>query len=290
MTCPICGSADVRVVARPPGWTYLGCESCGVYYVDPMPEGDTVPDAGEFYDETYYSGERREREEEWEALSLEAARKRVSIAERVLGRKGSLLDVGCGTGRLLAAARERGWTVEGVDVSPSAVGYATRELGLAVRLGTLESVGYPDESFDCVWLSHVVEHVPDPISFLREVVRVLVPEGVAVVSVPNSQGLVFSATNVVHRLRGRYGKDKFACSLAPPGHLYAFNENSLRVALDAAGLVPRTILQSGKGDPVFFPVLTWKGAGTWPLAIRAAETLGRKAGRGSMLECFARKR
>jgi SAM-dependent methyltransferase len=132
--------------------------------------------------------------------------------------------------------------------------------------------------------------VPDPIRFLREVVRVLAPDGIAVVSVPNSAGLIFAATNIVHRVRGRLGKDKFACSLSPPGHLYAFNERALRVALDAAGLRPEVLVQSGKGDPVFFPVLTWKGAGTWPLAIRAFETLGRKTGRGSMLECFARKR
>jgi len=289
MTCPICGSSDVRAVARPPGWTYLGCSACGVYFVDPMPVGEAVPDAGEFYDEAYYAGARRHREDEWEALSLEAAKKRVAMAERVLGHQGRFLDVGCGTGRTLAAARERGWDVEGVEVSPSAVRYATERLGLHVRLGTLESIGYPEGSFECVWLSHIVEHVPDPVAFLHEISRILVPDGIAVVSVPNSQGFVYTATNVVHRARRRYGKDKFACSLSPPGHLYAFDEKSLRVALDSAGLQPRVLVHSGKGDPVFFPVLTWKGAGGWPVATRAVETIGRKAGRGSVLVCFARK-
>jgi SAM-dependent methyltransferase len=169
------------------------------------------------------------------------------------------------------------------------VSYARESLGLSVRLGTLEEASFDGESFDCVWLSHVVEHVPDPVRLMREVARVLAPGGIAVVSVPSSAGLVYAATNVVHRLRGRYRKDKFACSLAPPGHLFAFAEPSLRALLSAAGLRVELLLQSGKGDPVFYPVLSWKGAGKFPLAIRAVESLGRRIGRGSMLVCFARK-
>lgn len=254
-----------------------------------MPSGDAITGAGDLYDRTYYSAEPRDREEEWEALSLEAARRRMRLLEGLLGFRGRLLEVGCGTGSQLQAAREMGWEIEGVDISASAAAYARERLGIDVKIATLEQVAYPEASFGVVWLSHVVEHVPRPVQFLREVTRVLVPGGMAVISVPNSRGLVHSATNLVHRLRGRHGKDKFACSLSPPSHLYAFNEQSLRIALDASGLVPEVLLQSGKGDPTFYPVLTWRGAGRWPVVLRAVEALGRRIGRGSMLECFARR-
>ncbi|MFN2641304.1 MAG: class I SAM-dependent methyltransferase [Actinomycetota bacterium] len=278
----------MSVVARPPEWTYLGCGNCGVYFVDPMPSGDAVPDAGEFYDETYYSGAPRAREDEWDALTARAWRAQVKAFTDLAGTTGRLLDVGCGTGKLLAAARDVGWDVEGVEVS-SAADYARSVLGLKVFTGTLEGAGHPDASFDAVWLSHVVEHVPDPVALLREVVRVLKPGGYAKISVPNSGGFVYAATNLVHRLRGRYGKDKFTSSLSPPGHLYAFNEKSLRVALAKVSLAPVKVFTAGKGDPVYFPILTWQGSGKWSQALRAAEWVGRHSGRGTLIECIARR-
>jgi SAM-dependent methyltransferase len=259
-----------------------------VYFVDPMPFGDAIPEASDYYDEIYYSGGSRPREEEWQRLSARAWRSQVELFERFLGKRGRFLDVGCGTGAALEAARDLGWDAEGVEPSESAAG-AARARGLTVRSATLDRAGYADASFDAVWLSHVVEHVPDPLALMRDVARVLAPGGAAMISVPNSRALVYAATNVAHRLRGRYGKDKFACSLAPPGHLYAFDERSLRVLLSRAGLVPERMFVTGKGDPTFFPVLTWKGAGRWPLAIAALETLGRKTGSGTLIQCYARK-
>lgn len=259
-----------------------------MYFVDPMPAGDAVPGAGEFYDETYYSGAPRAREDEWEAMTARAWRAQAEAFTVAAGRPGRLLDIGCGTGKLLAAARDLGWEVEGVEPS-GAADYARAVLGLNVKTGTLEQAAYPDASFDAVWLSHVVEHVPDPVSLLREVARVLRPGGAAKISVPNSRAFVYAATNWIHRVRGRYGKDKFTSSLAPPGHLYAFDVRSLRVALDRAGLVPERIFTAGKGDPVYFPMLTWRGTGRWSQAMRLAEWIGRRTGRGTLIECVARR-
>ncbi|HLF11013.1 MAG TPA: class I SAM-dependent methyltransferase [Gammaproteobacteria bacterium] len=253
-----------------------------------MPSGDAIPEASEYYDEIYYSGGVRPRENEWQALSARGWRSQISLVERELGRKGRFLDVGCGTGSALAAARGLGWDAEGVEPSESAAA-AARARGVTVRSATLEGAAYPAASFDLVWLSHVVEHVPDPVVLLREVARVLAPAGMAMISVPNSRAFVYAATNLVHRLRGRYGKDKLACSLAPPGHLYAFDERSLRVLLSKAGLLPEKLLTTGKGDPTFFPVLTWKGAGKLPYLTAVLEWNGRKIGRGTLLQCYARK-
>lgn len=288
MICPICAGRRVGAVARPPGWTYLGCSDCGVYFVDPMPVGDTIQDAGDFYDVAYYSGGPRPREAEWEALTTAAWRRQIEIFTRAVGHRGALLDVGCGTGTALAAARDEGWDVTGVEVS-SAGDHARKVFGLNVSTGTLEQAAFPDASFDAVWLSHVVEHVPDPVAFLREADRILKPGGMAMISVPNSRGMVYAATNLIHRLRGRYGKDKFACSINPPGHLYAFDNKSLRVALSHTSLTPEVTFTTGKGDPVYFPMLTWKGAGKWHAALRGVEWLGWKTGRGSLIQCFARK-
>lgn len=289
MSCPICGASATRVVARPPGeWTFMECRSCGVYFVDPMPAGDAVPEAGETYDSAYYTGTARADEERWEAMLLAASGRRVEEAERLLGRRGRFLEVGAGTGLTLAAARDRGWQVEGVEVSPAGAAYAQQRFGLDIRVGTLDAAGFGDGSFDVVWMQHVLEHVPDPVALLRSIQALLVPDGLLMVAVPHSRGLIYRAYNMVHRLRGRLGKDKFSCSLSPPGHLYAFDKGSLATALQRAGLRVERMFLSGKGDPVYFPVYTWEGAGRSGLAVAAMETIGRKTGQGSLIECFAR--
>ncbi len=262
--------------------------TCRVYFVDPMPNGNAIPEASDYYDEIYYAGGVRPREDEWQRMSLEAWKRQIALFERALGRRGRFLDVGCGTGAALAAARDLGWDAEGVEPSSSAAA-AARLRGLTVRSATLDQAGYDDASFDAVWLSHVVEHVPDPVTLMREVARVLAPGGMAMVSVPNSRAFVYAVTNLAHRARGRYGKDKLSCSLAPPGHLYAFDEPSLRTLLGRATLQPEKLFTTGKGDPVFFPVLTWKGAGRWAHAVGALELVGRKLGRGTLIQCYARK-
>src|ERR1039458_5907464 len=99
--------------------------------------------------------------------------------------KGRMLDVGCGDGSVLKLAQELGWNAEGVDFDAQAVNTARRK-GLSVRLGGLAKQRYPDESFDLVLMSHVIEHVHDPLATLREVRRVLRVGGTLAVTTPNA--------------------------------------------------------------------------------------------------------
>src|SRR5206468_4239492 len=125
-------------------------------------------------------------------------------------RDGRLLEIGVGSGQMLAAMRTHGWQVEGVDLDPAAVRNAQAK-GLPVKLGTLEEQNYPDCSFDAIVMSHVIEHVPAPVSFLNECRRVLKPHGRLVLITPNSDSLG-------HRLYDRNWR-----GLEPPRHLHIFN-------------------------------------------------------------------
>jgi 2-polyprenyl-3-methyl-5-hydroxy-6-metoxy-1,4-benzoquinol methylase len=99
------------------------------------------------------------------------------------------LDVGCATGRLLEAMRERGWQVRGVDLCPESAAYAAQHRGVEVFSGTLGEARFPEASFHAVHFSHLIEHVPSPRGLLAEVRRILLPEGLAVVTTPNVDGL-----------------------------------------------------------------------------------------------------
>src|SRR5207302_9025907 len=108
----------------------------------------------------------------------------VAAACREIGkRKPRILDVGCGTGANLQMLAQHGAS-EGVDVSPEALEFC-RARGLSkVKLGAAESLPFEDASFDLVTGLDVVEHLDDDMAGLREMRRVLRPDGRAVLFVP----------------------------------------------------------------------------------------------------------
>lgn len=98
--------------------------------------------------------------------------------------RGTLLDLGCAFGYLVAAARNRGYRAFGVDLST----YALRQTGPAAgdcAAADLACLPWPDHSADVVCLFDVVEHLPDPLSALREARRVLADEGLLVLTTPD---------------------------------------------------------------------------------------------------------
>ncbi|HEY4245827.1 MAG TPA: class I SAM-dependent methyltransferase [Lacunisphaera sp.] len=134
---------------------------------------------------------------------------------------GKLLDVGCGSGDWMEQMRALGWTVEGVDFDPKAV-QAACDLGMKVRVGSVEEQSYPNASFDAVTLNHVIEHVPDPIRTIQECARILKPGGKLVMFTPN-------AASLSHR----YFKQDWR-GLEPPRHLHIFSFESMRQLFNKA--------------------------------------------------------
>lgn len=110
----------------------------------------------------------------------------VELAGDVEGR--CVLDVGCGSGALGAALRDRGALVSGFDLSPAMVALARQRLGDEVDLvvaDLAERLPYEDASFDVVLCSLALHYLKDWVGPLRELRRVLRPGGRLVVSVPH---------------------------------------------------------------------------------------------------------
>lgn len=135
---------------------------------------------------------------------------------------GHLLDVGCGGGLSMITFRDKGWKVTGTDFDNTALDNA-RKKGFDVYLGDLKTINFSDNSFDAILLSHVIEHVPDPIETLRECHRILKPNGHLVAITPN-------ANSRGHRQFKQYWR-----GLEVPRHLQIFTPNSLENAGFQAG-------------------------------------------------------
>ena len=127
---------------------------------------------------------------------------------------GRLLEVGCGSGAALKGMQELGWNVEGVDFDVNSVRNA-RSKGLTVHHGDLFGKQYQDNTFDAIVMSHVIEHVHDPLRLLQECYRILKQGGQLVVLTPN-------INSFGHWI---YGADWRG--LEPPRHLHLFNFSSL---------------------------------------------------------------
>lgn len=134
-----------------------------------------------------------------------------------------LLDVGCGSGKLLERYRDLGWQVRGIDPGERAVA-ACRARGLPAQQASLLEADLPRRHFDVVLLHHVIEHVLRPLEALRRARELLAPGGAIVVETPNVGGLGF-------RL---YGSCWYA--LDAPRHLHLFDANTLVRLSEQAGL------------------------------------------------------
>jgi len=206
----------------------IACEPCGFRHVVPLPSEARL---GDVYRDEYYTLEKplylNEHEEdiEWWRLCF---RERLELFERhldVLQRR--VLEIGSGPGTFLEVARWRGWEAIGIEPSRAAAAYArARDLDVIESFFT-DELAQTLEPFDVVHLSDVLEHVPDPASMLRRARRVLTPEGLIAVVVPNDYNTIQRALRDYHGFRPWW--------VAPPHHLNYFDFDSLERLLERCG-------------------------------------------------------
>jgi 2-polyprenyl-3-methyl-5-hydroxy-6-metoxy-1,4-benzoquinol methylase len=221
--CPCCGSSAKQLFLCPATFNYgshhelLECGACSVSYFNPVPSLTNLT--------TFYST----HDYEFNPHSQAARARTISrgyLRHKPLGR---FLDMGCATGFLLdAVQRETGWEVHGVELVEKAARFANTVLHLKNVLNLdLERARYPDAYFDVVHISEVLEHVPDPAALLRECRRILKPDGLFFLSLPNGtadrQGMI-DYWRLYRRAPGHAS-----------GHIFFFSERSLSTLLSASG-------------------------------------------------------
>jgi SAM-dependent methyltransferase len=209
-----CGEHRSRAVLRGPSFTVVRCDACGACRTDPAPIEQQDLTTSAIEDHRKYEAKFRRILSE---VLNEVLRSRSS---------GRLLDVGCSVGVLMALAAERGFDVYGIETNPRAVEYARERYGDRVKLCLVEESPFPPGFFDVITTNAVLEHVPRPVEFLAEIRKLLRPDGIAVVGVPNFGGWA-------SRLEGAdwYG-------LQPEGHIWQYTPSSLCDVLRRARFSP----------------------------------------------------
>ena len=223
IACPVCGSMEREQLFSQKGWTVCKCSSCGLGMLDPRPTPDEL---AALYRDSYFIGHY----DEGVVPGSEAMRKRLSQEGhrikffRSLKKEGRILDVGCGRGYFLMACRERGYEVQGFDVSEDGATYVRQTLGIPVQTGNLEGA-FEDSSFDVITMWHSLEHTSEPAKYLALVARWLRPDGIVVIDVPN-----YTGTDA--RMKADTWEDWDL-----PYHLLHFTPKSLDMLLERHGFV-----------------------------------------------------
>jgi len=145
---------------------------------------------------------------------------------------GSILDIGCGNGALLAEIRKRGnWRVCGIETAATGAAIARRQ-GLDVRLADASTslvASFPDQRFDLILSVEVIEHVYDPGSLLSQARLLLQPGGRLLLTTPYHGYL----KNLLIALAGRC--DAHYNPLWDCGHIKFWSRRTLTAALEHAG-------------------------------------------------------
>ena len=289
LPCAVCGSesrshlgwrgGESHHDARGERIEIVRCNSCSHLYPHPTPFPKA--DIGSLYDDPddYFRAHDVE-------VGKRNGRAMIKILEQKLPQRGMLLDVGCGRGELVWAAREAGWQFEAVDPSAAHLDWARTHLGIEGRLGTLEEAKFPDEHFDAVIMSAVLEHLYDPFATLREIWRVLKPGGVFYFDAPNEDGLYMRMGNLYMRAQGRDWVVNLAPTF-PPYHVQGFNPTSLRRLLARAGFELIDFYMTGTISPATGEASLRKRAEHQ--AARLINWIGNRSGAGIYMYAWARK-
>ncbi|MEP6652156.1 MAG: class I SAM-dependent methyltransferase [Myxococcales bacterium] len=214
------------------------CVGCGLVSVRAFPDQEELR---AIYSADYFKNAESsvmgydDYEQDKQYIMKTAGRRLREIEQRT--PPGRLLDVGCALGFFLEEAKRRGWTVQGIDISAHAAGYARDMLGIPTRVGLLRDAQFEKASFDVITMWDVIEHVPDPVAELALCRDLLRPGGLLVLSTPDVGSLVAKVT----------GPRWMGFKLAEE-HLYYFSRETMRGALSKAGF--ETLAVSGIGKDI----------------------------------------
>jgi SAM-dependent methyltransferase len=231
--CPLCLSEKIFLHLRcidhlisNEEFAIYKCKACGFEFTQDHPE---EAETGRYYESDDYISHSDTSKgfsnKIYRLVRSAMLLKKRGIIKNVTGlQKGTLLDIGSGTGHFAGTMKKAGWQVKGIEINEKARNFSISRFGLDVtvpeQISALES-----ESFDCITLWHVLEHFHDPFKNASDILRLLKPGGICVIALPNC-----SSYDAKH-----YGR--FWAAYDVPRHLWHFNPSTFRLFSEKTGFV-----------------------------------------------------
>lgn len=286
--CPAC-AIDGNVVGFSKTADIYECPICRLRFLDSDRRGDAKNDNSWYSD---LVGANTETIEVFiKTMEGPYTRQLDILGKLISGRK--ILDVGSGIGIYIYIAKKLGWEVDGCEESPYAEEFVKRHFSIVYRKFSAIS----PESYDAIRLSHVLEHIPEPVQFLEKIYGFLKPNGILLIIVPNCEPLLEFCMNKIRRLFSK--RPRLAGAIYPDMHVLGFSVESLINLINRNKHYFVVKAQTvGMGNKTYYP-LFYDGLlmKHWPKTlsqiryefIRLASQLGTPFNRGEWIVAYFRK-
>jgi len=221
--CLICGSKEfgehceaTDSLVSEEKFRLLKCNHCGFVFTYDPPEEDEI---NQYYlSEDYISHADRKSslfDIIYHLVRGHMIRKKYNLTTVICRKnRGTILDVGSGTGYFASFMQKKEWDATGVEISERARNYSVSKFGIKV-ISPEKVKGLAERSFDCITLWHVLEHFHDPVAWLSEIHRLLKDDGKCILAVPN----------IISEDAKWFGSDWAALDV--PRHLWHFEPETL---------------------------------------------------------------
>jgi SAM-dependent methyltransferase len=229
--CPLCNSSETgilltctdQLVSREKFPVYR-CSSCKFVFTNDYPDEDK---SGNYYEsDEYFSHTDSEKtlfEKVYRYVRKIMLRRKYNLVSGTTHlSKGSVLDIGCGTGHFLNEMKNKGWKTGGIEINHKAREYASSRFGLHV-VPPEEIASFQDQSFSCITLWHVLEHLYNPDEWFVEIRRLLAGDGKVIIALPNCSSY------------DAYYYREYWAAWDVPRHLWHFDPDTLPVLAKRSG-------------------------------------------------------
>lgn len=179
-TCLICGSDRLGNLNDYHKFNLVQCSSCGFVFMKQIP---TPAELKAHYDTYSY-----DREQYLSPITIKNYNQLLDEFEPYR-KSNKLLDVGCGMGFFLEAAKQRGWEVYGTEYSPKAIEINEKK-GIKMIAGQLLSDNFPEKDFDVITSFEVIEHINNPLEEIHHIYSLLRSKGLFYCTTPNFNSLL----------------------------------------------------------------------------------------------------
>lgn len=192
--CPICDGQKFEPFIICTDYTVsketfqiVQCKNCDFKFTNPRPLQSEI---GKYYESEDYISHSNSKKGlfnlAYQTIRNITLQGKVKLINSFNSETKKLLDIGCGTGEFLNAAKSAGWIVEGLEPGENARNYGAKTFGLTVNdLNHLENL--QAETFDVITMWHVLEHVPNLNQTLQLIRKILKSKGTLVIAVPNCE-------------------------------------------------------------------------------------------------------
>ncbi len=227
------------------------CSNCRLVYLSPRPVYDQ-----EFIDAAYASyyqyAENLELNNDTKVLhsNVELFQKELAYIEKFDPVKSAVLDVGSAMGTFLYAAKSYYPEAVGLDVSVNMARFVEKQLGVKVFICQLEQFEYP-KKFSMIHMSHVLEHIPNPVEWLEKAKQLLDNRGVLVINIPNKFSLTRRIQHALYKLRlKKQFSSKWKDPFITPDHLFEPTIPAMHFVLKKTGYQVLEYYTYSRKDPV----------------------------------------